>query len=112
VNDEREVKLGRHGDITDDVDAVIHPRYCMFSAFLCSRACYGHELWQVTVCKTCQSHLLKPGGDVQWRIDRESATNASCSMVPGLSKGRLTTNAVVETMPDAMAAGGAMCSPP
>jgi len=28
-------------------------------------------------------------------------------MVPGLSKGRLTTNAVVETMLDAMAAGGA-----
>ena len=32
------------------------------------------------------------------------ATNASCSMVPGLSMGRLTTNAVVETKPDAMAA--------
>lgn len=72
VNDERQVKLGRHGDIIDDVDAVIHPHSCMFSEFLCSRACYGHELWQVTVCKTCQSHLLKPGGDVQWRIDRET----------------------------------------
>ena len=31
------------------------------------------------------------------------ATNASCSMVPGLSMGRFTTNAVVETKPDAMA---------
>ena len=29
------------------------------------------------------------------------ATNASCSMVPGLSMGRFTTNAVVETKPDA-----------
>ena len=39
------------------------------------------------------------------------ATNASCNMVPGLSMGRLTTNAVVETKPDAMAAyGGAMRS--
>jgi hypothetical protein len=32
------------------------------------------------------------------------AINASCNMVPGLSMGRLTTNAVVETKPDAMAA--------
>ena len=32
------------------------------------------------------------------------ATNASCSMVPGLIMGKFTTNAVVETKPDAMAA--------
>ena len=93
VNDERQVKLGRHGDIIG-VDALIHPHLCMCREFLSSRACYGHELWQATVCKTC--HLLKTGGDVQWRIDREtSATKASCSMVPGLTMGRLTTNAVV-----------------
>ena len=35
---------------------------------------------------------------------QKSTTNASCNMVPGLSMGRLTTNAVVETKPEAMVA--------
>ena len=110
VNDERQVKLGRHGDIIDDVDALIHTHLCMFREFLCNRACYGHELWQVTVCRrVTSSNQVETPNDVS--TGKPSATNASRSMVPGLSKGRLTTNAVVETMPDAMAAGGAMCSP-
>ena len=80
----------------------------MFREFLCNRACYGLELWQVTVCRRVTSsnqvetsNCVSTGKPSNQRLMQYGS---------GSEHGQINHECrVVGTKPDAMAAyGGAM----